>query len=46
MSFGGVVAFTREQYKLVNGFSLNYVNWGQEDDDFYFRYLKIGPLST
>ena len=39
--FGGVLAYTKEQYKKINGFSIEYVNWGQEDDDLYIRFVLI-----
>ena len=36
--FGGVGAFSREHFELVNGFSNEFWGWGGEDDDLYTRY--------
>jgi hypothetical protein len=35
--FGGVVLFTKEQAYQTNGYSNDYWDWGQEDDDLFYR---------
>jgi hypothetical protein len=35
--FGGVVLFTKEQAYKTNGYSNDYWDWGQEDDDLFYR---------
>jgi hypothetical protein len=35
--FGGVVLFTKEQVERTNGYSNEYWDWGQEDDDLFWR---------
>jgi len=35
--FGGVVLFTKEQAEKTNGYSNDYWDWGQEDDDLFWR---------
>ncbi len=35
--FGGVVLFTKEQMERTNGYSNEYWDWGQEDDDLFWR---------
>ncbi|KAM9294596.1 beta-1,4-galactosyltransferase 3-like [Gastrophryne carolinensis] len=37
--FGGISAFTPEQYVKANGFPNNYWGWGGEDDDLRSRVL-------
>ena len=40
--FGGVVIFTAEQFERINGYNTEYVGWGMEDDDLYWRCVKKG----
>lgn len=35
--FGGVVLFNKEQVERTNGYSNDYWDWGQEDDDLFWR---------
>ena len=35
--FGGVILFTKEQVERTNGYSNDYWDWGQEDDDLFWR---------
>ena len=35
--FGGVILFTKEQAYKTNGYSNDYWDWGQEDDDLFWR---------
>ena len=35
--FGGAASFSREHFKLINGFSNKFWGWGGEDDDLYKR---------
>ena len=35
--FGGAVVFTKEQVEATNGYSNEYWDWGQEDDDLFWR---------
>ncbi|OCU00584.1 beta-1,4-galactosyltransferase 1 [Xenopus laevis] len=40
--FGGVVAFTKEQFIKVNGFSNVFWGWGGEDDELFQRVVAVG----
>ncbi|KAG6612587.1 putative beta-1,4-galactosyltransferase [Phytophthora cinnamomi] len=38
--FGGIVAFTRQQFIRVNGFPNNFWGWGGEDNELYSRVVR------
>jgi hypothetical protein len=40
--FGGVVLFTKDQVLKTNGYSNDYWDWGQEDDDLLWRSYYEG----
>ena len=40
--FGGVVLFNKEQAYMTNGYSNDYWDWGQEDDDLFWRCYYEG----
>lgn len=40
--FGGIVLFTKEQVEKTNGYSNEYWDWGQEDDDLFWRCYYEG----
>nr|XP_057909970.1 beta-1,4-galactosyltransferase 3-like [Doryrhamphus excisus] len=44
--FGGVTAFTPDQYRKINGFPNNYWGWGCEDDDIEIRVSLAGMPTT
>jgi hypothetical protein len=49
--FGGVVLFTKEHVEKTNGYSNDYWDWGQEDDDLFYRchyegYSDISIVET
>eukprot|EP01038_Epipyxis_sp_PR26KG_P013138 gene13138-17606_t len=46
--FGGVVAFSKEQFVSINGFPNNFWGWGGEDDELFLRSKEcllepVGP---
>lgn len=44
--FGGVSAFLKKHYQLINGFSNLFFGWGGEDDDLFYRTKKKGLTLT
>ena len=44
--FGGVVLFTKEHVEKTNGYSNDYWDWGQEDDDLFYRCQYEGFSDT
>lgn len=40
--FGGVTAFNKKDFWLINGYHNEYWGWGGEDDDLYDRTMKAG----
>jgi hypothetical protein len=40
--FGGVVLFNKEHLEKTNGYSNEYWDWGQEDDDLFWRCYYEG----
>lgn len=44
--FGGAVLFTKEQVEKTNGYSNEYWDWGQEDDDLFWRCYFEGMVTS
>lgn len=40
--FGGIILFNKEQVERTNGYSNDYWDWGQEDDDLFWRCYYEG----
>ncbi len=40
--FGGIQAFTKQDYIATNGYSNKFYGWGAEDDDLYRRVKNAG----
>jgi hypothetical protein len=44
--FGGVVLFNKEHIDVTNGYSNDYWDWGQEDDDLFWRCYFEGYTTS
>ncbi len=44
--FGGVVLFNKEHVEKTNGYSNDYWDWGQEDDDLFWRCYFEGYTTS
>ena len=40
-NMGGVVLFTEDNFRKLNGYSNSFIGWGGEDDDFASRVKHI-----
>jgi hypothetical protein len=40
--FSGVITISKQQHFLVNGYPNNFFGWGEEDNEFLLRCLKVG----
>jgi predicted glycosyltransferase involved in capsule biosynthesis len=39
--FGGIMAFSKEQFQRINGFPNNFWGWGGEDNELYLRSKEV-----
>ena len=44
--FGGIVAFSRDQFQTLNGYPNNFWGWGGEDDELMKRVSEVRSLSV
>jgi len=44
--FGGIVAFSEQHYRKINGFPNNFWGWGGEDDEMYRRVTELGLVPS
>ncbi len=43
--FGGIVAFNKDMFKIINGYPNNFWGWGGEDDELYLRATKFFQIT-
>jgi hypothetical protein len=43
--FGGIVAFNKDMFKIINGYPNNFWGWGGEDDELYLRTTKFFQIT-
>jgi hypothetical protein len=44
--FGGIVAFSKEQFETINGFPNNFWGWGGEDDELIKRVKRVNYVPS